>query len=84
MYVVQNTGTATAYEVHVNVPGAVSFDPPTGELELPSTLAPRESLTFGAVLAWGSDDMAVVSWVNTEGSEHRETWRRPLPPEPKT
>lgn len=83
MYLLANTGTATAHDVHVEVPGAARFDPPTAELDLPVAVPPQDGITFGAVLAFGSDDTAVVTWADASGSEHRQTWRRPLPPTPK-
>lgn len=82
-YVLENTGTATAYDIHIDVPGAARFDPPPTELQLPAHMPPHDSVTFGAVLGWGSDDTVVVTWADGEGSEHRQTWRRPLPPTPK-
>ncbi|WP_131103144.1 hypothetical protein [Ornithinimicrobium sufpigmenti] len=78
----ENTGTATAYDVDITVDVA-RFDPPSEwTLDMPTHMAPGEGVTFGATLAFGDDDTAVITWADAEGAEHRHTWRRPLPPKP--
>lgn len=80
-YLLENVGTATAYNVLVTVPERVIFRPPPEDPV--DKMGPRDSTTFMAVLTMGaSDDRVTVSWEASPGAVPRETWSRPLPPKP--
>lgn len=77
-YLLENVGTATAFDVMVTAPEGLWFRPPENDVE---DLAPRASTTFTAARSLGThDDTITVAWSDHSGGEHRRTWHRPLPP----
>jgi hypothetical protein len=77
-YLLENVGTATAFDVMVKAPEGLIFRAPSPDIE---DLPPRGSTTFMAVRTFGTrDDTITVQWADHSGSEHRQTWQRALPP----
>lgn len=80
-YMLQNTGTATAYRVQVRADESLVMN---GQIPGEGDLRPDDSVTFMAIVTFGTRDTTItVEWFDSEEPDaDREVWRYPLPPRP--
>ena len=80
MYILTNTGEATAHHV---TPTADESLIRADDWPADVTLGPGEALTFMALVTMGTRDTTIaVKWADTEDAEELREWRYPLPPRP--
>lgn len=79
MYMLTNTGDATAYNVRVSAHESLIA---VGEWPSETSMKPNDVITFMAVRTFGTTDSTITVVWGTEHDGDRDVWRYPLPPRP--
>ena len=81
-YLLNNVGTAVAYDVHVDT-GDMVVRVPSGTWPR-AEMSPDDAMKVLAVRTMGTkDDTVTVTRASEPGGSERHTWTRPLPPKPR-
>lgn len=77
IFELRNVGTGPAYDVVLNAPGAVRFDPPNEDLSEWPRGSGYEFFAAGSLQT--GHPRLVVQWTNARNESAHQTWERPLP-----